>query len=97
MKTLEDAGYTEFPIITGMDCDKLNVIAMKAGKQSMSVFQDTRILAAEVVEMVDAIMKDSEVPLTSTEHHSNGINFSEGNNGVKQGPILPVRSVCGNS
>ena len=75
--SLEDAGYTEFPIITGMDCDKRNVIGMKAGKQSMSVFQDTRILTAKVVQMVDAVMKGEEVPFTTvTEHISNGITFS---------------------
>ncbi len=74
--SLEDAGYTRFPIITGMDCEKPNVLAMKAGKQSMSVFLDTHILTAKVVEVVDAVMTGREVPPTSTaEHRSNGRTF----------------------
>lgn len=62
--SLEDAGYTEFPIITGMDCNKPNVIAIKNGKQSMSVFADTRILVAEVVRIVDAVMTNGEIQHT---------------------------------
>ena len=84
--SLEDAKYTEFPIITGMDCDKPNVIAIKSGKQSMSVFPDTRILAAEVIQIVDAVMTDGEIQHTGTELQSNGIAFSMSDNGIKQVP-----------
>jgi putative multiple sugar transport system substrate-binding protein len=42
------------------------------GKQSMSVFKDTRTLAAKVVEMVDAIMKGAEPPINDTETYDNG-------------------------
>jgi putative multiple sugar transport system substrate-binding protein len=84
--SLEDAGYTEFPIITGMDCDKPNVIAIKIGKQSMSVFPDTRILAAEVIQIVDAVMTDREIQHNGTEFQSNGITFSMSDNGIKQVP-----------
>lgn len=64
--SLTEAGYTEFPIITGFDCHIPNVMAMKAGKQSMSVFWDTRILTAKIVEMVDTIMAGGEVPVNYT-------------------------------
>ncbi len=84
--SLEDAEYTEFPIITGMDCDKPNVIAIKNGKQSMSVFPDTRILAAEVIQIVDAVMTDGEIQHTGSELQSNGIAFSMSDNGIKQVP-----------
>lgn len=84
--SLEDAEYTEFPIITGMDCDKPNVIAIKIGKQSMSVFPDTRILVAEVIRIVDAVMTDGEIQHTGIELQSNGIAFSMLDNGIKQVP-----------
>ena len=45
---------------------------MLAGTQSMSVFKDTRTLAAKVVEMVDAIMKGNEPPINDTETYNNG-------------------------
>lgn len=68
-----EANYTgEWPIITGQDCDIASVKNMIAGKQSMSIFKDTRTLAAKVVEMVDAIMKGEEAPINDTETYDNG-------------------------
>ena len=68
-----EANYTgSWPIITGQDCDVANVKNMIAGKQSMSIFKDTRTLAAKTVEMVDAIMKGSEAPVNDTSTYDNG-------------------------
>ena len=67
------ANYTgAWPIITGQDCDIANVKNMLAGKQSMSIFKDTRTLAAKTVEMVDAIMKGTEAPVNDTKTYDNG-------------------------
>ena len=68
-----DANYSgEWPVITGQDCDVANVKNMIAGKQSMSIFKDTRDLATQVVAMVDAIMTGSEAPVNDTESYDNG-------------------------
>lgn len=68
-----EANYTgAWPIITGQDCDIVNVKNMIAGKQSMSIFKDTRTLAAKTVEMVDAIMKGGTAPVNDTETYDNG-------------------------
>ena len=68
-----EANYTgAWPIITGQDCDIANVKNMIAGKQSMSIFKDTRTLASKVVEMVDAIMKGGEAPVNDKETYDNG-------------------------
>lgn len=67
------ANYTgEYPIITGQDCDIANVANIVAGKQAMSVFKDTRALASQVVDMVDAIISGEEVPVNDTETYDNG-------------------------
>ena len=67
------ANYTgEYPIISGQDCDIANVANIVAGKQAMSVFKDTRALASQVVEMVDAIISGEEVPVNDTETYDNG-------------------------
>ncbi len=67
------ANYTgEYPIITGQDCDIANVPHIVDGTQAMSVFKDTRALAAKVVEMVDAVMQGTEVPVNDTESYDNG-------------------------
>jgi putative multiple sugar transport system substrate-binding protein len=68
-----EANYTgDWPIITGQDCDVANVKNMIAGKQSMSIFKDTRTLAAKTVEMVDAIMKGTDAPVNDTSTYDNG-------------------------
>lgn len=68
-----EANYTgEWPIITGQDCDIASVKNMIAGKQSMSVFKDTRTLATQVVKMVGQILNGEEVDVNDTETYDNG-------------------------
>lgn len=75
--SLKQAGYGSadkpFPILTGQDCDIINVGQMIRGEQSMSVFKDTRTLAAQVVDMVNAIMAGTEVPVNDTETYNNNV------------------------
>ena len=67
------ANYTgDYPIVTGQDCDIANVKNMIAGKQSMSVFKDTRTLASQVVKMVGQILSDEEVEVNDTTTYDNG-------------------------
>lgn len=67
------ANYTgDYPIVTGQDCDKENVKKMIAGKQFMSVFKDTRTLAAQVVKMVGQILSGEEVEVNDTTTYDNG-------------------------
>jgi len=67
------ASYTgQWPVITGQDCDIANVKNMIAGKQAMSVFKDTRTLAAQVVKMVEAIMKGEKAPVNDEKSYNNG-------------------------
>ena len=67
-----EANYDgEWPIITGQDCDISNVKNMIAGKQSMSVFKDTRTLAAQVVKMVGQILNGETVDVNDTTTYDN--------------------------
>ena len=67
------ANYTgEWPVLTGQDCDILSTISMLEGTQSMSVFKDTRTLAAQVVTMVTAILEGTEPEINDTETYDNG-------------------------
>ena len=56
----------EWPIITGQDCDIANTKNMIAGKQSMSIFKDTRTLAAQTVKMINQILSGETVDVNST-------------------------------
>ena len=61
-----------YPVITGQDCDIENVKNMIAGKQSMSIFKDTRTLASQVVKMVGQILNGETVDVNDTESYDNG-------------------------
>ncbi|MBO5550563.1 MAG: sugar-binding protein [Lachnospiraceae bacterium] len=63
----------KYPIVTGQDCDIENTKNMIAGKQSMSVFKDTRTLASQVVKMVGQILKDETVDVNDTETYNNNV------------------------
>ncbi len=67
------ANYTgDYPIVTGQDCDIENTKNMIAGKQSMSVFKDTRKLAEQVVTMVGQILNNETVDVNDEETYDNG-------------------------
>ena len=68
-----DVDTLGWPIITGQDCDIANTKNMIAGKQSMSVFKDTRTLAAQVVKMVGQILSGEEVDVNDTETYNNNV------------------------
>ena len=61
-----------YPIITGQDCDIVSTKNMIDGKQAMSVFKDTRDLAAKAVEMCKAIIEGGEPEINDTETYDNG-------------------------
>ena len=75
--SLKNNGYgaadKAYPVLTGQDCDKAAVKNMIAGAQSMSIFKDTRTLAAKVVEMVDAILQGKDAPTNDTKTYNNGV------------------------
>ncbi len=73
INALEDNYDGEWPIITGQDCDKSNVKKMIEGKQAMSVFKDTRTLAAQVVKMVGQILAGEPVDVNDTETYNNNV------------------------
>ena len=73
--SLKSAGYGSsskpFPVLTGQDCDKINVGQIIRGEQSMSIFKDTRVRANQVIAMTDAILAGQQVPTNAT--YNNGV------------------------
>ncbi|MHA7861380.1 substrate-binding domain-containing protein [Tessaracoccus sp. Y36] len=75
-QALEGAGYepgVDWPLLTGQDADLANVQAMVQGKQTMSVWKDTRMLGEQVATMVDQIVKGEEVAVNDSETYDNGV------------------------
>lgn len=73
--SLKSAGYGSadkpFPVLTGQDCDKINVGQIIRGEQSMSIFKDTRVLADQVIAMTDALLSGGTVPVNA--EYDNGV------------------------
>jgi len=75
-QALEGAGYApgdDYPILTGQDADKANVLNIIAGKQSMTVWKDTRLLGDQVAKMVGQIVAGETVDVNDTETYDNGV------------------------
>ncbi|MDR3070975.1 MAG: sugar-binding protein [Propionibacteriaceae bacterium] len=75
-QALETKGYTpgpEYPVLSGQDGDKPNLKLILADKQSMTVWKDTRLLAAQVAKMVDQIVKGETVETNNTDTYNNGV------------------------
>lgn len=76
---LKNIGYNgtdkPYPIITGQDCDRPNVVALKNGEQAMNIFKDTRILADKVVTMVDALLAGKDAEVNDTTTYDNGVKI----------------------
>ena len=64
-----------YPIITGQDCDIANVKNIINGKQSMSVFKDTRTLVDRTVKMVKAIAEGQTIEINDTITFHNGYDY----------------------
>ena len=74
-QSLEGAGYAPgdgWPLLTGQDGDQANVNNIIAGKQSMTVWKDTRTLAAQVATMVEQIIAGDAVEVNDEKTYDNG-------------------------
>ena len=71
---LEGAGYTEknWPLITGQDAELMATKHIISGKQTMSIYKDTRLLASKCVTMVQAVLEGAEPEINDTEQYNNG-------------------------
>lgn len=68
-----EAKYTgKWPVVTGQDCDVENVRHIIGGKQAMSVFKDTTVLAKQTVKMIGQLLKGKQVDVNDTETFDNG-------------------------
>lgn len=71
--SLVNFGFTSenMPVITGQDCEITNIKNMIEGKQTMSVFKDTRALAAQTAQMVSDILAGRTPETNAT--YDNGV------------------------
>src|SRR5690606_27479354 len=75
-QALLSAGYNpgqDWPVLTGQDGDIANVQAMLEGRQSMTVWKDTRVLGERVHTMITQIIAGGDVEVNDTETYDNGV------------------------
>ena len=77
---LSDAGFKaeNMPVITGQDCDIASTKNIINGTQAMSIFKDTRTLAAQVVKMIQSLATGAEPELNNTTDYLNGLKDEAG-------------------
>lgn len=71
---LQGAGYQpgkNWPIITGQDAELMAVKNIISGKQSQSIFKDTRILADKCATMVQAVLDGKKPEINDTKTYDN--------------------------
>lgn len=74
--SLTTAGYIpgeDWPLLTGQDGDKASVVNILDGKQSMTVWKDTRVLGEVVFGFIEAILAGNEPEINDTETYDNGV------------------------
>lgn len=84
ISALKSAGYgtsdTPYPVTTGQDCDIASIQSIINEEQTMTVFKDIRMLAANTAYVVDCLVKGEEPEFSDTIF----------NNGVMDVPALVV-------
>lgn len=73
--TMSLQGYYpgEWPIVTGQDCDVLNVKSMISGTQTMSVFKDPTIMRDATINIVCDVLNGRDPVVNDTETYNNGV------------------------
>lgn len=67
------ADYDKLPMITGQDAEKPAVRNISDGKQDMTIYKDTRILASKCVTMVQALLEGMEPEINDTTQYDNNV------------------------
>lgn len=82
VNAVEGAGWDYYPVITGQDAEKANVQAIVKGKQSETVYKDTRELAKATAQMIKDLVDGKEPEAKDT--------FNNGTKDVPTQLLTPV-------
>ncbi len=77
LSSLKGVGYGSagkpLPIVTGQDAELASVKSIISGEQTMTVYKDTRKLAAVAVKMGQAALSGTEPEVNDTKSYNNGV------------------------
>ena len=63
----------KLPLITGQDAERSAIKNIAEGRQDMTIYKDTRVLAAKCVTMVQALLENSEPEINDTKQYNNNV------------------------
>ncbi|GHJ37843.1 multiple monosaccharide ABC transporter substrate-binding protein [Streptomyces sp. TS71-3] len=76
LSALKSAGYGSkghpLPVVTGQDAELASVKSIIRGEQTQTIFKDTRKLAAQAVQMGNAVLNDKKPEVNNTTDYNNG-------------------------
>ncbi|MBO3742733.1 sugar-binding protein [Actinoplanes sp. NEAU-H7] len=79
LASLEEAGYgtkaRPLPVLTGQDAELDSVKLIAEGRQTETVYKDTRELAKVAVQMTDAVLSDEKPMVNDTKQYHNGVEI----------------------
>ncbi|AWK50847.1 sugar ABC transporter substrate-binding protein [Clostridium beijerinckii] len=77
VEALRSVGYGSadlpWPVITGQDAETATVKSIIAGEQTQTIFKDTRMLSAQAVKTVDAVLKGQKAEVNDEKTYNNGV------------------------
>ena len=77
VEALRSVGYGSadlpWPVITGQDAETATVKSIIAGEQTQTTFKDTRLLSAQAVKTVDAVLKGQKAEVNDEKTYNNGV------------------------
>ncbi len=75
LKSWQKAGFSadDLPLITGQDAEKPAIKNIAEGRQAMTIYKDTRVLAAKCVTMVQALLEGGEPEINDTSQYNNNV------------------------
>ena len=75
LRSWQRAGLSmeDLPLITGQDAEKAAVKNIAEGRQAMTIYKDTRILAAKCVTMVQALLEGGKPEINDTSQYNNNV------------------------
>ena len=96
MEALRNAGYTKenWPLITGMDCDLANVLAIRDGWQDTSAFIDMRLMAMIAVNLAEDALYGKNYPNLNRSYYN---NMEHGTRNIIPTAVCPFERVDANN
>ncbi len=75
INSLNNSGFQDFPLIVGQDCATAVIPYLVSGQLTMSIFKDTRILAAQLAQMANDVLQGKEPQTNNNETYHNGVKI----------------------